>query len=122
MSLDIASFSSGFNARPFASLNMRPYSTIRKSKVTFSKENQQQKQLIKIDMQFLKDSERNSKVGYIIESIIDMSKKIGVDTLIEGVETAKQFERLYAMGCKLYQGFYFSKPVDLESFEKQWFD
>ena len=40
-----------------------------------------------------------------------MSKKIGVDTLIEGVETAKQFERLYAMGCKLYQGFYFSKPL-----------
>lgn len=59
---------------------------------------------------------------HIIISIIDMSKKIGVDTLIEGVETAKQFERLYAMGCKLYQGFYFSKPVDLESFEKQWFD
>ena len=51
-----------------------------------------------------------------------MSKKIGVYTLIEGVETAKQFEILYAMGCKLYQGFYFSKPVDLESFEKQWFD
>ena len=44
------------------------------------------------------------------------------DTLTEGVETAEQFERLYAMGCKLYQGFYFSKPVDLESFEKQWFD
>ena len=59
---------------------------------------------------------------HIIISIMDMSKKIGVDTLIEGVETAKQFERLYAMGCKLYQGFYFSKPVDLESFEKQWFD
>ena len=59
---------------------------------------------------------------HIIISIIDMSKKIGVDTLIEGVETAKQFERLYAMVCKLYQVFYFSKPVDLESFEKQWFD
>ncbi len=78
--------------------------------------------VIKIDMQFLKDSERNSKAGDIIESIIDMSKKIGIDTLTEGVETAKQFERLYTMGCKLYQGFYFSKPVDLESFEKQWFD
>ena len=63
-----------------------------------------------------------SIMEHIIISIIDMSKKIGVDTLIEGVETAKQFERLYAMGCKLYQGFYFSKPVDLESFEKQWFD
>ena len=44
------------------------------------------------------------------------------DTLTEGVEIAKQFERLYTMRCKLYQGFYFSKPVDLESFEKQWFD
>ena len=33
----------------------------------------------------------------IINSIIDMSKKIGVDTLIEVVETAKQFERLYWM-------------------------
>ena len=44
------------------------------------------------------------------------------DTLTEEVETAKQFERLYTMGCKQYQGFCFSKPVDLESFEKQWFD
>ena len=66
-------------------------------------------------------SKRKLLVG-IISSIIDMSKKIGVDTLIEGVETVKQFERLYAMGCKLYHVFYFSKPVDLESFEKQWFD
>ena len=49
--------------------------------------------------------------------------KIAVpDTLTEEVETAKQFERLYTMGCKQYQGFCFSKPVDLESFEKQWFD
>jgi EAL domain-containing protein (putative c-di-GMP-specific phosphodiesterase class I) len=32
--------------------------------------------VIKIDMQFLKDTERNSKAGYIIESIIDMSKRL----------------------------------------------
>lgn len=78
--------------------------------------------VIKIDMQFLKDSESNRKAGLIIESIINMSEKIGVDTLMEGVETAKQYEQLYAMGCKLYQGYYFSKPVALEEFEQQWFD
>ena len=78
--------------------------------------------VIKIDMQFLKDSERNMKSGIIIKNIINMSEELGIDTLTEGVETAKQFEILYAMGCKLYQGYYFSKPLPLEDFEKQWFD
>ena len=78
--------------------------------------------LLKIDMQFLKDSERNMKANTIIKNIISMSEELGIDTLTEGVETAKQFEKLYAMGCRLYQGYYFSKPVPLEDFEKQWFD
>ena len=57
-----------------------------------------------------------------IKNIINMSEDLGIDTLTEGVETARQYEKLYAMGCKLYQGYYFSKPVPLEDFEKQWFD
>lgn len=78
--------------------------------------------VIKVDMEFLKDSERNMKSGIIIKNIINMSEELSIATLTEGVETAKQFEILYAMGCKLYQGYYFSKPVPLEDFEKQWFD
>ncbi|MCR5328496.1 MAG: EAL domain-containing protein [Saccharofermentans sp.] len=77
--------------------------------------------VLKIDMQFLRDSERNMKAGMIIKNIINMSEDLGIDTLTEGVETAKQFEKLFAMGCKLYQGYYFSKPVPIEDFEKQWF-
>ena len=73
-------------------------------------------------MQFLKDSERNMKAGLIINHIISMAEDLGMETLTEGVETAKQFEKLFAMGCKLYQGYYFSKPVPLADFEKQWFD
>ena len=78
--------------------------------------------LIKIDMQFLKDSERNLKSSLIIKNIINMSEDLGIDTLTEGVETAKQYEMLYDMGCQLYQGYYFSKPVPLDKFEEQWFD
>jgi len=78
--------------------------------------------VLKIDMQFLRDSERNARAGMIIKNIINMSQDLDIDSLTEGVETAAQFERLYAMGCKLYQGYYFSKPVPLEDFEKQWFD
>ncbi len=78
--------------------------------------------VIKIDMKFLKDSERNMKAGLIINHIINMAEDLGMETLTEGVETAKQFEKLFAMGCKLYQGYYFSKPVPLSDFEKQWFE
>ncbi|MCR5615480.1 MAG: EAL domain-containing protein, partial [Saccharofermentans sp.] len=78
--------------------------------------------VIKIDMQFLRDSERNLKSSLIIKNIINMAEDLGIDTLTEGVETAKQFEMLYDMGCKLYQGYYFSKPVSREDFEAQWFD
>ncbi|MBO4636803.1 MAG: EAL domain-containing protein [Clostridiales bacterium] len=78
--------------------------------------------VLKIDMQFLRDSERNLKAGYIIKNIIRMSEDLGIDTLTEGVETAAQFERLFDMGCKLYQGYYFSKPLPVDEFEKQWFD
>lgn len=78
--------------------------------------------LIKIDMQFLKDSERNLKSSLIIKNIINMSEDLGIDTLTEGVETAKQYEMLYDMGCQLYQGYYFSKPLPREEFEAQWLD
>ena len=78
--------------------------------------------VVKIDMQFLKDSERNRKAGTIIKNIINMTKEMDMDSLTEGVETAKQYEYLYAMGCKLYQGYYFSKPIPVEDFENQWFD
>jgi diguanylate cyclase (GGDEF)-like protein len=78
--------------------------------------------VIKIDMQFLKDSESNIKANMIIKNIINMSEDLGISTLTEGVETARQYEKLYAMGCKLYQGYYFSKPKPVDEFEKQWFD
>jgi EAL domain-containing protein (putative c-di-GMP-specific phosphodiesterase class I) len=78
--------------------------------------------VIKIDMQFLKDSERNLKSSLIIKNIINMSEDLGIDTLTEGVETAKQYEMLYDMGCQLYQGYYFSKPLPREEFEAQWLD
>ena len=62
------------------------------------------------------------EAGTIIKNIINMTEELEMSSLTEGVETAKQYEYLYAMGCKLYQGYYFSKSVPREDFEKQWFD
>ena len=77
--------------------------------------------VLKIDMQFLKDSERNERSNTIIQSIIKMADDLGIVSLTEGVETFEQYQKLAGMGCKLFQGYYFSKPVPVEDFEKDWF-
>ena len=40
--------------------------------------------------------------------------------IAEGAETKSQVERLKQMGCKVIQGFYFSKPIPLEEFENKY--
>lgn len=70
--------------------------------------------LIKIDMEFMRHSEDSVKNLIIVSSIIDMAKKMGVATLVEGVETEDHMGILRAMGCDKMQGFYFSKPRPLQ--------
>ncbi len=63
---------------------------------------------IKIDMRFLSDTgERSLK---IITSVVDMAKKIGIQTLAEGVETKEQLDFLNSIGCEKIQGYYYGKP------------
>ena len=64
---------------------------------------------LKIDMVFLKDFNQRSRE--IVKSIVDMSKRIGVHTLAEGVETLEQFMFLKSIGCEKAQGYFFGKPM-----------
>ena len=73
--------------------------------------------VLKIDMQFLSD-ENNSKSNIIIDSIINLSNELDITPLTEGVETEEQFEQLRTMGCELFQGYYFSKPIPVKDFER----
>lgn len=74
---------------------------------------------IKIDMNFLKDFEKNAKSKVIIASIVHMAKLLGIHTLTEGVETKEQFEFLKDIGCEKIQGYYFGKPKPVEEFTRQ---
>jgi EAL domain-containing protein (putative c-di-GMP-specific phosphodiesterase class I) len=47
-----------------------------------------------------------------------MARELGVTSLTEGVETKEQYESLREMGCELYQGYYFAKPMPEEDFER----
>ena len=74
--------------------------------------------VLKIDMAFLRKAEDNPKAEMILYNIIAMSKDLELISLTEGVESLYQFEQLSRMGCKLFQGYLFSKPLPIEEFEK----
>lgn len=48
---------------------------------------------------------------HIIRSIIDLSRSLNISTIVEGVEHEEQLQRLCALGCRRFQGYYFSKPL-----------
>lgn len=73
--------------------------------------------LIKIDMTFLEESKDSSKAQTILHNIISMSDDLGISALTEGVETQSQYRMLATMGCKLFQGYYFAKPMPVDEFE-----
>ena len=74
--------------------------------------------VLKIDMVFLGKTDDYHKSKIILNSIVDMTNNLDMPQITEGVETKEQFEMLKEMGCKLFQGYYFSKPVPLDEFEK----
>ena len=72
--------------------------------------------VLKIDMGFLQKKDNVARSQVILRHTINMAKDLGIVSLTEGVETASQFEMLSGMGCELFQGYYFSKPVPVDAF------
>ena len=75
-------------------------------------------EVIKLDMVFLRESENANKAKKILNHIVKLSDDLGVISLTEGVETHDQYDMLVDMGCKLFQGYYFAKPMPEEEFDK----
>ena len=73
--------------------------------------------VLKIDMGFLRQSENTQRGAVILESVIDMAKRLGMEVISEGVETEGQFKNLTELGCDMFQGYYFSKPIPVAVFE-----
>ncbi len=69
--------------------------------------------VLKIDMVFLKNYDTNPRSRKILTSVIDMARKLEIQTLAEGVETAEHNEFLKNLGCEKVQGYYFERPKSL---------
>ncbi len=73
---------------------------------------------LKIDKSFIDTVITDENTRIITESIIYMVKKLGFETIAEGVETEEQFRYLNEISCDIIQGFYLGKPMPAERIEK----
>jgi diguanylate cyclase (GGDEF)-like protein/PAS domain S-box-containing protein len=69
---------------------------------------------IKIDRSFVRDICDDPGDQAMVASILALSKHLGLEVVAEGVEKLDQFHLLKQYGCKIYQGYYFSKPLCAE--------
>jgi len=74
---------------------------------------------LKIDKSFIDNISTNSREKAIVDGIIQLAQKIGLDVIAEGVETKEQIQLLKQMGCNQIQGYYFSKPLPADEIEEK---
>ena len=72
---------------------------------------------LKIDKSFIDTVASDDSTKIITESIISMVKKLGFETVAEGVETQEQFDYLKNIDCDNIQGFLLGKPMTSENIE-----
>ena len=71
---------------------------------------------LKLDRGFIVDTKNEERSHIIIESIIDMAKKLSMTIVAEGIETKEQQQLLQDMECDIGQGYYFAKPMPIDEF------
>ncbi len=76
--------------------------------------------VVKIDMGFMRETDRDERSNYILQTIIQLIQKLGMDVITEGVETKGQVDNVTNMGCNLFQGYFFDKPMNINAFEDKY--
>ena len=75
--------------------------------------------VLKLDMAFMRNLDNeNERNNIIVESIVELSKKLNIPVVVEGVESEKQVNFLKSIGAEVIQGYYFSKPIPTDEYEK----
>ena len=74
--------------------------------------------VLKFDLNFLRNSNDIERSRKIIKSLMILSHELEMPAISEGVETEEQVEFLKGIGCNLFQGYYFARPMDVKTFEE----
>jgi len=72
---------------------------------------------LKIDRSFVRSMDDDEKSGAIVKTILMLGENLGIEVVAEGIETAAQLDKLRDLGCRMGQGYLFSRPADPETIE-----
>jgi EAL domain-containing protein (putative c-di-GMP-specific phosphodiesterase class I) len=70
--------------------------------------------VLKIPKPFVDELMDDHNPGVLASAILDLSRRLGLGTVAEGIETEEQAERLRELGCPWGQGFLFARPMPVE--------
>jgi diguanylate cyclase (GGDEF)-like protein/PAS domain S-box-containing protein len=76
---------------------------------------------LKIDKSFVGEVPQEAGDSTVVEAIIAMAHRLGLQVIGEGIETEEQLNFLQSHGCDFGQGFYFSRPISAAAF-RRWLD
>lgn len=77
-------------------------------------------QTLKIDQSFVRQLTHGGSEEAIVHAIVTMARRLGLQTVAEGVEDAPVAEQLLGLGCDMGQGFLWSKALPAEEFEARY--
>jgi diguanylate cyclase (GGDEF)-like protein/PAS domain S-box-containing protein len=72
---------------------------------------------LKVDRSFVQDILVDATSGAIAQTIVSLSRAMHLDVVAEGIETEEQRRYLQRLGCQIFQGYLFSRPLPVEEFE-----
>ncbi|MBN2886605.1 MAG: EAL domain-containing protein [Chromatiaceae bacterium] len=72
---------------------------------------------LKIDRSFVRDIHHDRDDANLVETIIALASRMGLEVIAEGVESERQLRFLIESGCRGFQGYYFGRPMPVEAFE-----
>jgi diguanylate cyclase (GGDEF)-like protein/PAS domain S-box-containing protein len=68
---------------------------------------------IKIDRGFIRDLPQSRAADRVVQAIVSLASGIGLEVVVEGIETAAQRDRIVDLGCRRLQGYLLGYPVEL---------
>ena len=73
--------------------------------------------VLKLDMKFIQGETAKAESQGILQTIVELARRMNLSVVAEGVETREQLNRVAETGCDYVQGFYFAKPIPSQEFE-----
>jgi EAL domain-containing protein (putative c-di-GMP-specific phosphodiesterase class I) len=71
---------------------------------------------MKIDREFVHGVDLSRESQAICRALIELAKGLGIAVLAEGLEVEADLKRMQMLGCEMFQGYYFARPMPADAF------